>query len=277
MAARRPRGQWGAPRKAEHRTGASAAFARAVASSLPGVEHVRDRDETSFSIEEQVFLSVEAADTALVWAESEPEERLSLLEIGRDEARARIEHAWETYAPRDVAVAHRRKRARWKRQPAVTCDDIRHVILALPGANEGPIWGTDLGFRVGDEKRTRFARFGPPDGGRIGNLRAPDDENALVIFHCKTKPELLATRADRFFTTPHYGSPDQPGGIITRLCESRGKSELAELAKLLEEAWRGVAGPERIEEHERGKRSKARPRVKKATSKPTRKRTPRKR
>ena len=130
------------------------------------------------------------------------------------------------------------------------------MIEALPDANEGPIWGQDLGFRVGDEKRTRFARFGPPEGSKIGNLLPPDDENTLVILHCETKPALLASCAERFFTTPHYGSPDEPGGVMTRLAENRGKQDLAQLAELLEAAWRHVASPEQIAElaRPRGKR-----------------------
>jgi hypothetical protein len=244
----------GAPRKAEHRTGASAAFARAVAASLPGVEASEDRGETTFEVEGEGFLCVEDdGDRAIVWCATEAEERLALLGVGRDELRARIERAWESYAPRALATSYRRKRARWSKQPAVTCDDIRRVILALPGANEGPIWGQDLGFRVGDEKRTRFARFGPPEGSKVGNLLPPDDENALVIFHCETKPELLASCAERFFTTPHYGDPGEPGGIITRLAENRGKDDLAELAKLLEAAWRRVAGPEHLAKRDRKK------------------------
>ena len=57
--------------------------------------------------------------------------------------------------------------------------------------------GQDIGFRVGDEKKTRFARFGPPEGGRVGNLLAPDDEGTLVVLTYEDKPALLASRADR--------------------------------------------------------------------------------
>ncbi len=247
----------GPPRKAEHRSGASAGFARAVAASLPGVEASEEPGETTFAVAGEAFLCVEDdGDRAIVWSATEPEERVALLTVGRDELRTRIEGAWESYAPKAQATSYRRKRARWSKQPAVTCDDIRRVIESLPGANEGPIWGQDLGFRVGDEKRTRFARFGPPEGSKVGNLLPPDDEDTLVIFHCETKPELLASCAERFFTTPHYGDPGEPGGIITRLCENRGKDALAELAQLLEAAWRRVADPERIAEHDgrKGKR-----------------------
>jgi hypothetical protein len=242
---------WHAPeaasdRRARPSTGASAAFARAIAASLPGVVESRDRDETSFAVRDEVFLSVEDGDLALLWSGPDSEERLALLTLGRDALRERIERAWAAYASPSAVTAYKRKRARWAGQPAVSCDDMRRVIAGLPGANEGPIWGQDLGFRVGDEKRTRFARFGPPEGSKIGNLLPPDDENALVIFHCETKPALLREHADRFFTTPHYGSSDEPGGVITRLSENRGKDDLAELAKLLEAAWRRVAAPEGV-------------------------------
>jgi hypothetical protein len=125
------------------------------------------------------------------------------------------------------------------------------MVSALPGAHEGPIWGQQLGFRATDEKRTRFARFGPPEGDRVGNLLPPDDEDALVIFHCEQKPELLASSPDRFFTTPHYGAADEPGGVILRLVEQRGDAEHAEVAELIEDAWRAVAPPERVEELDR--------------------------
>jgi hypothetical protein len=115
------------------------------------------------------------------------------------------------------------------------------VILALPGATEGPIWGQDVGFLIGSVKKTRFARFGPPEGSRVGNLLPPDDEDTLVILHCEQRPELLAASPDRFFSTPHYGGPDEPGGVILRLSEHRGPDDLREIAELLEDAWRHVA------------------------------------
>jgi hypothetical protein len=114
------------------------------------------------------------------------------------------------------------------------------VILALPGAVEGPIWGSSIGFLIGTEKKTRFARFGPG----VGNLLPPDDEDALVILRCDQRPALLAARPDRYFVTPHYGEPDEPGAVITRLSEHRAASDLEELAELLEDAWREVATPE---------------------------------
>ena len=163
-----------------------------------------------------------------------------LSRIGRDETAACIEEAWGSFANKRLVAAHRRRREAWAQEPAVTRDDIRRVILALPGAVEGPIWGSTIGFLIGTEKKSQFARFGPG----VGNLLPPDDEDALVILRCDQRPALLATRPDRYFITPHYGAPDEPGAVITRLSEHRGASDLEELAELLEDAWREVATPE---------------------------------
>ena len=95
-------------------------------------------------------------------------------------------------------------------------------------------------------KKTRFARFGPPEATRPGNLLPPDDEGTLVILHCEQRPELLAARPDRWFTTAHYGDPTEPGAVITRLSEHRGPDDLAEIAELLEDAWREVAPPDLV-------------------------------
>src|SRR4051812_36549695 len=225
--------QWGPPRKAEHRTGATPAFARAVAEALPGVESKGDR----YNAAGEEFLRVdERDDSALVGGE----QTIVLRTIGRDDLRAAIESAWAAVAPKRSVTMHRKRRDNWAALPAITEDDIRKIILSLPGANEGPIWGQDIGFRVGDEKKTRFARFGPPEGGRVGTLLPPDDEGTLVVLSYEDKPALLASRPDRWFTTPHYGPPDQPGGVITRLSEHRGPDDLAEIAEVLADAYRAI-------------------------------------
>src|SRR5262249_45604869 len=159
---------------------------------------------------------------------------------GRDEVREQVESAWAEHAPTKRVSAYRAARTRRAKQRSISQDDVRKLILQLPGAAEGPIWGKDLGFLIGTEKKTRFARFGPPEGGRVGNLLPPDDLDTVVVFYCPQKPDLLASSADRYFSTPHYGSPDEPGGVIVRLSEFRGAKELAELAELLEDAWREV-------------------------------------
>ena len=226
--------QWGPPKKVDHRTGSGPAFARAVAAALPGVSSKGDR----FAVGDEVFLRVdEADDSALVGGE----QTIVLRTIGRDDLRAAIEEAWAAVAPKRSVTAHRKTRAAWEALPPITQDDVRQVVLGFPDANEGPIWGKDLGFRVGDEKKTRFARFGPPEGGGVSNLLPPDDDGTLVVLRYEDKPGLLASRPDRWFTTPHYGPPDEPGGVITRLSEHRGP-DLAEIAEVLEEAYRSVVG-----------------------------------
>ena len=225
--------QWGAPRKVDHRTGANPAFARAVAEALPGVESKGDRHAVSG----EVFLAVDERDDSVLVG---GEQTIVLRTIGRDDLRAAIESAWAVVAPKRSVTAHRKRRDQWAALPAITEDDVRRVIGSFPGANEGPIWGQDIGFRVGEEKKTRFARFGPPEGGRVGNLVAPDDEGTLVVLRYEDKPALLASRPDRWFTTPHYGPPDEPGGVITRLSEHRGPDDLAEIAEVLEDAYRSV-------------------------------------
>ena len=126
---------------------------------------------------------------------------------------------------------------------ALRPDDVRADGGRAPGSERG----SDLGqaARVPRHRREEdpVRGFGPPEGDRVGNLLPPDDEDALVIFSCDQKPELLASSADRFFTTPHYGPVDEPGGIILRLAEQRGEAEHAEVAELLEDAWREVAPP----------------------------------
>jgi len=237
----------GAPRKTEHRTGANPAFARAIAEQLPGIERITRNGVAVYSIAGHTILDVDDEDDSVVVdVPSGEEQTLVLRTIGRDELREAIEEAWAAHAPDDLVKAHAEAAARRARLPAITHDDIRAAVLALPGATEGPIWGQDIGFLIGTEKRTRFARFGPPEGGRVGNLLPPDDLDTLVILRCEQRPEILAASPDRFFTTPHYGAPGEPGGVILRLSEHRGPAELAEIAELLEDAWRSVAPPDLI-------------------------------
>jgi hypothetical protein len=241
----------GPPRKVDHRTGSSPDFARAVAETLPRTERATRRGTTTCSVDDVPFLTIDDADGSAVVQLPDRPRTLLLATLGRDEVREAIEQAWAAVAPKAAVTAQRRKATARSKLAALRPDDVRAMVAALPGANEGPIWGTQLGFRATDEKKTRFARFGPPEGDRIGNLLPPDDEDALVIFHCEQKAELLASSADRFFTTPHYGPIDEPGGIILRLAEQRGDAEHAEIAELLEDAWREVAPPDRIEEIDR--------------------------
>jgi predicted DNA-binding transcriptional regulator YafY len=233
---------WGPPRKADHQTGSNPAYARAVASALDGVSTTIRAGVSTHKVGGERFLRVDEHDgSVLVDGQT-----IVLRTIGRDDLRDLIESAWVDRAPKAAVTAHRRSRARWAEQHAITFDVMREVILALPGAVEGPIWGNDPGFLIGTDKRTRFARFGPPEADRPGNLLPPDDEGTLVILRCEQRPELLAARPDRWFTTPHYGDPTEPGAVITRLSEHRGPEDLAEIAELLEDAWREVASPDLV-------------------------------
>jgi predicted DNA-binding transcriptional regulator YafY len=239
----------GAPRKTENRTGTNPAFASAVARRLAGADEATRRGVTTYSVEGTTFLGVDDDDdSVLIRRPTGEDHNLVLRTIGRDQLRSAIEEAWAALAPKPAVTAHKRAATKRSNLPAITVDDIRRVALDLPGAAEGPIWGQDIGFLIGSEKRTRFARFGPPEGVRVGNLLPPDDEDTLVIFHCEQRPELLAASPDRFFSTPHYGGPGQPGGIIVRLAEHRGPAELAELAELIEDSWRTIAPPDLIAE-----------------------------
>jgi hypothetical protein len=219
-----------------------------VAEALAGAERASRRGTTTFSVGDGPFLTIDERDGSAAVRTGDGTATLLLATVGRDEVREAIESAWAELAPKRAVTAHRRRVAARLAQPALTHADVRAMVAELPGANEGPIWGQDPGFRATEEKRSRFARFGPPESGKVGNLLPPDDLDTLVIFHCEQKPELLAAAPDRFFTTPHYGPPDEPGGIILRLAEQRGAAEHAEVAELLEDAWRTVAPPERLAE-----------------------------
>ncbi|HEY8525485.1 MAG TPA: hypothetical protein VIL48_11005 [Acidimicrobiales bacterium] len=239
---------WGPPRKADHQTGAVPAFADAVAAGLAQVTTTPRGGVTTHAVGGEAFLVVDERDRTVVV----DGQTIVLRTIGRDDLRDVIEAAWAARAPERAVAAHRRARARWEARPPITFDDVRGLIRRLPGAVEGPIWGKDLGFLIGTDKKTRFARFGPPESGPPGNLLPPDDEGTLVVLRCEQRPELLAARPDRWFTTPHYGDPTEPGAVITRLSEHRGPDDLAEIAEVLEDAWREVASPELVAQLDRG-------------------------
>lgn len=251
MPAKKPsRGNWGPARRVDNRTGSGAGFARAIAGALPDVTAKAGRGRTSFRVGDHEFLVVADGDESMVVRGPGDSERSYLLPtIGRDDTVAVIEEAWSALVPKGVVTAHARRRQQRAKEPAVTHDDIRSIVLALPGATEGPIWGQDIGFLIGTEKKTRFARFGPPVGGRVGNLLPPDDLDTLVILRCPQRAELLAASPERYFFTAHYGrDPAEPGGVIVRLPEFRGREGREELAEVLEDAWRAAAPPELVAE-----------------------------
>lgn len=242
MPTKQASGRAGPPRKADHVTGSHTGFAAAIAHSLPGVTEAKARTVTTLAVNDKVFLELGDENQATVRS-SDEDYHLVLTKVARDDLRRLIEDAWESHAPKRSVTAYRKARAAWEAKPSVTEADIHRIALALPGANWGPIWGSEPGFRFGDQKKGRFARFGPPEGTRVSNLVPPDDEHALVIFHCDSKPALLASAADRYFTTPHYGPIDEPGTVIVRLTELR-RDDLPEITELIEVAWAAVAPPD---------------------------------
>jgi len=108
------------------------------------------------------------------------------------------------------------------KHPAVTVQIARRLLLALPGVEEGPCYGT-AGFRV----RRKF----------LARLR--DNDETLVV-KCGFDERDFRILADpgTFFTTDHYrGYPT----VLVRL----SRVQVADLGALLEHAWRLLA-PKRL-------------------------------
>lgn len=104
------------------------------------------------------------------------------------------------------------------KKPAVTAEGARRLLLALPGVEEGPCYGTP-GFRV---RRKFLARL--KDDGRTLVVKCGFDERDLRL---RADPEV-------YFTTDHYwGYPT----VLVRL-ERVARDDLRDL---LERAWRRLA------------------------------------
>jgi hypothetical protein len=121
------------------------------------------------------------------------------------------------------------------RAKRITEDDTRSICLSLPESVE-----TSLTHRNG---RTGI-RFGAKDMFvklyEAGNLLPPDLDDVVLIRRVPDRAALLATAADRFFITHHYGDPNVGGPVLTRLSEN-ARVDLSELAELIEDSWRVVA------------------------------------
>ena len=116
--------------------------------------------------------------------------------------------------------------ARRKRRPA-TYDDVRAVALDLPCVVEGSSYGTPA-LKVG---RKLF-------------LRLKEDGVTLVVRMDWVERQLLLRSAPHtFFITDHYR--DYPW-VLVRLAAI----ERADLATLIEDAWRRVASKRAIDAHD---------------------------
>ena len=127
-----------------------------------------------------------------------------------------------------ISPAMRKPRSPERMCSPVTADTARRMLLALPGVEEGPCYGT-AGFRV----RRKF----------LARLR---DRDTVLVVKCGFDERDFRLRADpqTFFTTDHYrGYPT----VLVRL--DRVSEE--ELASLLEHAWRLSAPKRLLAEHGR--------------------------
>lgn len=126
------------------------------------------------------------------------------------------------------------------KRPTVTAQTARRLLLALPGVEEGPCYGTP-GFRI---RRTFLAR-----------LR--DREETLVV-KCGFDERDFRMQADpgTFFTTDHYrGYPT----VLVRL----STVQVADLRALLEHAWRLLAPRRLVAQYDgKGARPAGRPQQK---------------
>jgi len=108
------------------------------------------------------------------------------------------------------------------KRTGVSAQTARGVLLALPGVEEGPCYGTP-GFRVRGKFLARLR-----DNGETLVVKCGFDERD---FHMQADPET-------FFTTDHYrGSPT----VLVRL----SNVQVVDLRTLLEDAWRLLA-PKRL-------------------------------
>src|SRR5204863_4505708 len=106
----------GAPRKVDHRTGSSTAFASALASRLPDVTVTTRRRMTSFAVDGQVFLTVDDNGGEATVHTVEEDIELDLGRAGRDDVRAQIDSAWAAFAPKKKAAAYRAARTKQAKQ-----------------------------------------------------------------------------------------------------------------------------------------------------------------
>ena len=101
-------------------------------------------------------------------------------------------------------------------------DGVRAILLALPGVEEGPCYGTP-GFRV--------------RGKLLARLRE-DGESLVVKVPFEEREFLMRSDPETFYITEHYRSYP---AVLVRL----PRIEPGVLTELLEDAWRAAA-PRRL-------------------------------
>ena len=112
---------------------------------------------------------------------------------------------------------------------------LRKLCLALPEAREVEAWGAPT-FRV----KTMFAMYAEP-----GNHHGEGRESVWVKA-LKTNQELMvAADPERFFVPPYVG----PSGWIGVHLDS-SRTDWAELAELLRDAWRMSAPKKLVARHD---------------------------
>ena len=112
---------------------------------------------------------------------------------------------------------------------------LRKLCLALPEAREVEAWGAPT-FRV----KTMFAMYAEP-----GNHHGEGRESVWVKA-LKTNQELMvAADPERFFVPPYMG----PSGWIGVHLDS-ARTDWAELAELLRDAWRMSAPKKLVARHD---------------------------
>ena len=108
-----------------------------------------------------------------------------------------------------------------------TWDDVVAMGLGLPGVEAGTWYGTPA-LKVGGKGMCR--------------LRTAPDALALRVSDMGEREALLQGQPEAFFTTPHY---DGYPFVLVRL----EAVDPAELAELIEDAWRVRAPKKLIKEH----------------------------
>ena len=115
-----------------------------------------------------------------------------------------------------------------KKKSTVDAETARRILLALPGVDEGPCYGT-AGFRV----RKKF----------LARLR---DHDTVLVVKCGFDERDFRLRVDpeTFFTTDHYRGYPTVLVLLERVDEE-------ELRALLEHSWRQLAPKRLVADHDR--------------------------